>query len=269
MKKFIIPALAILSFLTMGSNPAFAVAKEWQLGFQDAASPVAERIHHFHDMLLWIITIITIFVMGLLLYVMIRFRAGANPVPSKTSHNVMLEIIWTVVPVVILIIIVIPSLQLLFFGDRTPNPEMTLKVTGNQWFWSYEYPDQEGINFSSYMIPENEIDASKGQIRLLSTDNPIVLPVDTNIQILATAADVLHAFTVPALGFKTDAIPGHVNETWVRITKPGTYYGQCSELCGKDHAFMPIEVRAVSKEDFKKWSDAAKKDVAAANKLLK
>src|SRR5262249_1028028 len=151
-------------------------------------------------------------------------------------------IIWTVVPVLILLIIAVPSFRLLYFTDRTPNPEMTLKVTGYQWYWGYEYPDNAGVNFLAYMVPEKEIDESKGQIRLLSTDNPVVLPVDTNIQILTTAADVIHSFAVPALGIKIDAMPGHTNETWVRITKPGIYYGQCSELCGKDHAYMPIEV---------------------------
>jgi cytochrome c oxidase subunit 2 len=148
----------------------------------------------------------------------------------------------------------IKSFPLLYYIDRSHEPEMTLKATGYQWYWGYEYPDQGGINFQSYMIPDKEIDKSKGQLRLLSTDNPVVLPVDTNIQILTTAADVIHAFAMPALGVKIDAIPGRINETWVRITKPGIYYGQCSELCGKDHAFMPIEIHAVSREEFNAWA---------------
>lgn len=229
-------------------------AHPWQLSFQDAASPSAEHQHNFHNFLLYIITGITLFVLALLLYVIIRFNKRSNPVPSQISHNVMIEIIWTVIPIVILIIIAVPSFKLLYFTDRTPNPEMTLKVTGYQWYWGYEYPDQNGINFLSYMIPDKDIDPAMNQHRLLSTDNAVVLPIDTNIQILTTAADVIHAFAVPALGVKIDAMPGHLNETWVRINKPGTYYGQCSELCGKDHAYMPIEIKAVTKEEFAAWT---------------
>lgn len=233
------------------------------LGLQAAASPVAERINDFHNLLLWIIGGITLFVTALLLYVMVRFNAKANPTPAKFTHNVVLEVAWTVIPVIILIIIMVPSLKLLYYSDRTTTPEMTLKVTGYQWYWGYEYPDHDGINFMSYMIPDDKIDAEKGQLRLLSTDNAVVLPIDTDIQILVTAADVLHAFAVPAFGIKTDAVPGRTNETWVRITKPGTYYGQCSELCGKDHAFMPIEIRAVTKEEFEEWLVTAKQEFAS------
>lgn len=250
---------ALAAVFTLLAGPALADGMHpYQLGFQDAVTPVAERIHSFHNMMLWIISGITVFVMILLLIVIVRFNARANPVPSSTTHNVPLEIVWTVVPVLILIIIAVPSLKLLYFTDRVVDPEMTLKVTGNQWNWSYEYPDYEGLSFTSVMIPTKELDASKGQKRLLSVDNPIVLPVDTTVQIVVTASDVLHSFAMPAFGVKTDAVPGRLNETWARITKPGTYYGQCSELCGKDHAFMPIEVRAVSKEDFQAWAEAAK-----------
>jgi cytochrome c oxidase subunit 2 len=253
----------LLALLTAGfalyAMPAFAThAHPWQYNFQEAASPSAERIQEFHMVLLWIITIITIFVLCLLLYVAIRYNRRANPTPSQVSHNVLIEIIWTVIPVLILLGIAVPSFRLLYYTDRTTEAEMTLKVTGYQWYWGYEYPDQGGINFLSYMIPEKDIDASKGQLRLLSTDAHLVLPVDTNIRILVTAADVIHAFALPALGVKIDAMPGHTNETWVRITKPGTYYGQCSELCGKDHAYMPIEVRAVSKEEFNAWVETMK-----------
>jgi len=260
---------ATLAATILTSAAAQAAPKNWEIGFQDAASPSAEHIHHFHNMMLVIITLITLFVMGLLITVIVRFNAKANPVPSKVAHNTMLEVVWTVIPVVILIIVLIPSLQLLYFGNRTVDPEMTLKVTGYQWYWGYEYPDQGGVNFTANIIPDKDIDPSKGQIRLLSTDNPIVLPVDTNVQILVTGADVIHAFTVPALGFKTDAVPGKTNETWVRITKPGVYFGQCSELCGTNHGYMPIEVRAVSKEDFAAWSAKAKDDLEGAYKLLK
>jgi cytochrome c oxidase subunit 2 len=267
MKKQSFWLLAILLGVVSASGAAMASgAVDWQLGFQEAASPVAERIHNFHTMLLYIITAITLFVTALLVIVMIRFNAKANPKPSLFAHNTPIEILWTVVPVLILIAIAIPSMRLLYYGDRTAEPEMTLKVTGNQWYWSYEYPDQGNIAVTSYMLKDNEIDPAKGQKRLLSTDNPIYLPVDTNIQLLVTAADVLHAFTVPALGFKIDAVPGRINESWTRITKPGVYYGQCSELCGKDHAFMPVEIHAVSKEEFAEWVVAQQGGTPAAAK---
>ena len=240
--------------------PAAADAVNWQLGFQAPASPVAERLQDFHNFLLWIITGITIFVTLLLAYVLIRFNKRANPVPAKFTHNVLIEVIWTAIPVLILIVIIIPSFKLLYYTDQVENPEMTLKVTGYQWYWGYEYPDQDGINFLSYMVPEAEIKADQGQKRLLSTDNAVILPVDTTIQVLVTAADVLHAFAVPALGVKIDAVPGRTNETWMRITKPGVYYGQCSELCGKDHAYMPIEIHAVSKEEFDAWVIKSKEE---------
>lgn len=237
-------------------------AKPYQMGLQDPASPVAQRMYDFHNLLMYLITFIVVFVAGLMVYVMIRFRAKANPVPSKVTHNTPLEIMWTLIPTLILFAIAFPSFKLLYYADRIEQPEMTLKVTGNQWYWDYEYPDHEGLSFSSYMIPDEEIKAEEGQIRNLSTDNIVVLPVDTNIQIIVTAGatDVLHAFAVPAFGIKTDAVPGRLNETWVRITKPGTYYGQCSELCGKAHAFMPIEVKAVSKEEFDEWLVKAKEE---------
>ncbi|MBU0800701.1 MAG: cytochrome c oxidase subunit II [Alphaproteobacteria bacterium] len=233
------------------------------LGMPEAATPVAERIHDFHNLLLWIITAITVFVMILLLIIIVRFNSKANPKPAQFTHNVGLEVAWTVIPVIILIIIAVPSLKLLYYGDRTHTPEMTLKVTGYQWYWGYEYPDHEGLSFMAYMVPDDQIDASKGQHRLLSTDNEVVLPIDTDIQILVTAADVLHSFAVPAFGIKTDAVPGRTNETWVRITKPGVYFGQCSELCGKDHGFMPIQIRAVTKEEFEAWLITAKEEFAS------
>lgn len=266
MKKTCLPTAAAfaagLLFLSLPALAAGAPVAE-ALGMPEAASPVAERIHEFHNLLLWIITAITVFVMALLLIVILRFNAKANPKPAQFSHNVPLEIAWTVIPVLILIVIAVPSLQLLYYGDRTKTPEMTLKVTGYQWYWGYEYPDHDGIAFLANMIPDKDIDPAKGQLRLLSTDNEIVLPVDTDIQILVTAADVLHSFAVPALALKTDAVPGRTNETWVRITKPGMYYGQCSELCGKNHGFMPIQIRAVSKEEFQQWLVTAKEEFAS------
>lgn len=240
--------------------------QQTQLGFNDAASPQMKRLVAFHDDLLMpIITITTIFVLALLLVTMVRFNSHANKEPSSTTHNVPLEILWTIVPVIILIVIAVPSFKLLFYLSKTPETEMTLKVTGYQWYWGYEYPDQEGINFLSYMIPDEDINEKKGQRRLLSTDNPVVLPIDTNIEIIITAADVLHAWTVPAFGVKKDAVPGRLNQTWVRIDEPGTYFGQCSEICGINHAFMPIEIKAVSKEEFKRWLNKAKKEFAAVD----
>ena len=255
-----------LLFLTVLMAAIFAIidpsmASEplpWQKGLQPAATPVMERINEFHNMLFIVITLISVFVIGLMGFILIRFNAKANPEPSKTTHNTMIEVIWTVVPVVILILIAIPSLKLLYFQDRVENPDMTIKVVGYQWYWGYEYPDHEDLSFNAYMIADEDIDGSLDQRRLLSTDNQLVLPVDTNIQILVTAADVLHAFAVPAFGIKTDAVPGRINETWIRVEKEGTYYGQCSELCGKGHAFMPSEVRVVSKEDFNAWVEFAK-----------
>lgn len=237
------------------TTPAFATLGQPVPGgidLQEAASPVKEQMHWFHDSLLMpIISAIVLFVFVLLLIVIIRFNAKANPVPSKTSHNVMLEVIWTLVPVLILIVVAIPSMKLLYFVDRTHDAEMTVKVTGYQWYWGYEYPDNKIENFMSNMIADKDIKA--GQVRLLETDAPLVLPVDTNVRILTTASDVIHSWAVPALGVKLDAIPGRLNETWVRIDKEGTFYGQCSQLCGQNHAFMPIQIRAVSKAAFAEW----------------
>ncbi len=260
----IFTGIALLAFSAI-INPALAIAPvDWQMGFQEASSSSAGRIQDFHNLLLWIIIAIVIFVFILLVIVVLRFNAKANPKPAKFTHNVPLEVAWTVIPVLILLIIAVPSFRVLYENDRIEKPEMTLKITGYQWYWGYEYPDHEDLSFNSYMIPDDEIDTSKGQLRLLSTDNVVVLPIETNIQILVTAADVIHAFAMPALGIKIDAIPGRTNETWVRIDKVGTYYGQCSELCGKDHSYMPVEIRAVTKEDFKKWLISAKKEFASA-----
>lgn len=223
-----------------------------QLNFQDAASPVMEKVHDFHNLLLPIITGITVFVMVLLLWVIVRYNRRANPVPSKTTHHTGLEIAWTLIPVLILLVIIVPSMRLLYFADKAPNADMTIKAIGMQWYWKYEYPDHGNFTFDSYMLKDEEAKA-QGKPRLLSTDNYIVLPVDTAVRILVTAGDVLHSFAVPALGVKKDAVPGRTNETWTKITKPGLYYGQCSELCGSGHGFMPIAIRAVPKDEFAAW----------------
>ncbi|MSO75618.1 MAG: cytochrome c oxidase subunit II [Alphaproteobacteria bacterium] len=242
--------------IAIASSVEAAVPLPWQMNFQPAASPVMERIEQFHNMLLVVTVLITLFVMGLLLYVMVRFRASRNPVPSKTTHHTLIEVLWTVLPIVILVGIAIPSFRLLYYTDRTAEAEMTLKIIGSQWYWSYEYPDHGNLSFDSVMIPDKDI--KPGQHRLLEVDNRIVLPVDTNIRLLMTATDVLHAWAVPAFGVKLDTVPGRINETWVRITREGVYYGQCSELCGVGHAYMPIAVEAVSKEKFEAWAKKAK-----------
>ncbi len=245
--------LAIAALFMLGTiGAAFAGAPaDWQLGLQEAASPQKAMMEDFHNLLLVVITVITLFVLGLLIYVMVRFNAKRNPTPSRTAHNTLIEVVWTVVPVLILLVIAIPSFRLLYFIDRAENPEMTLVVRGYQWYWGYEYPDQQIPEFASNMV--QDADLQPDQVRLLSVDNPVVLPVDTDIQILVTAGDVLHSWAIPAFGLKRDAVPGRMNETWVRIDREGTYYGQCSELCGINHAFMPIEIRAVSREAFNQW----------------
>ena len=223
----------------------------WQMNFQAAATPVAEKLHELHNWLLVVITLITLFVMGLLLYVMVRFRESRNPVPSKTAHNTLIEVLWTVVPVLILVGIAIPSFRLLYLQDRIENADMTIKAIGRQWYWSYEYPDHGNFTFDSYMV--KDADLKPDQMRLLEVDNAVVVPVDTNVRLYTTASDVLHAWTIPAFGIKIDAVTGRLNESWFRVTKPGIYYGQCSELCGVGHAFMPITVKAVSKAEFDQW----------------
>lgn len=249
------------SFANMGMEP-------WGIDLQHSASPIKDRIHDFHTILLWVISAIVLLVMVLMLIIMLRFNAKANPTPSKTTHNFMLEVIWTALPVVILIGIAIPSIQLLYYEDRTIDADMTIKVEGRQWYWHYSYlSDEEGedLEFDAYLIPEKDIDTSKGQMRLLSTDNQLVLPIDTDIEILVTAGpeDVLHSYAMPAFGIKMDAVPGRINQTWVRISKEGRYYGQCSELCGQGHAYMPSEVVAVSKQEYAAWLDAAKSGTVA------
>ncbi len=260
--------MAAAGFLVGFATPASAeqglgMARPWQITFQDAVSPVMERIDSFHDLLFWIITLITLFVLALLVYVIIKFNETANPVPSKTTHNTFIEVVWTVVPIIILVVIAVPSFKLLFYMDKHENPDMTLKVIGHQWYWSYEYPDHGGFTFVSQMIAEEDL--QPGQPRLLAVDNSVVLPIDTNIRILQTAEDVIHNWAMPAMGLKMDTVPGRMNENWVRITKVGDYYGQCSELCGVGHAFMPIHIKAVSKTDYAAWVAQAQKEFAKAD----
>lgn len=244
-------------------DPAYGQPIPKGIDLQTGVTPVKEAMHHFHVAapfgVLWVAVAISVFVFLLLIWVVVRYNSKANPTPSKTSHNTLIEVIWTAVPILILLAIAIPSLKLLYYTERSPEgTEMTLKVIGHQWYWEYVYPDHNGITFSAYMKKKEEL--KEGEPRLLETDRRVILPVDTNIKLQVTAADVLHSFAVPAFGVKRDAVPGRLNETWVRITRPGVYYGQCSELCGADHAYMPIAIEAVSKEAFAAW---VKKEQAA------
>ena len=266
MKKFIITLL-----ISLISLPAFANQPEkWQLSFQEPASQTMRDIVWFHDyMLLPIIVAISAFVLFLMLYVMVRFRESRNPIPSKRTHNVVVEIIWTLVPCLILIVMAVPSFKVLYSQDTIPKADVTIKAIGYQWYWGYEYPD-ENIIFDSYMIEEEDL--KEGQPRLLAVDNVVVVPVNKVVKVLITANDVLHAWALPSFGVKRDAMPGRINETWFKAEKVGTYYGQCSELCGIKHAFMPIEVRVVSDEDYQAWLSDAKikfaKDESLINKNL-
>ncbi len=245
--------LSFFAFFMTSVVYADGIPENWQMWYQDAASPVMERVNEMHIMLMWIITPILIFVTAILAVTLYRFREKKNPKPSKTTHNVPLEIIWTLIPVIIVGAIAFPSIKLIYFMDKTEKAEMTVKVIGHQWYWEYDYPDHD-ISFDSFMLNRDQL--KEGQIRNLDVDKQVVLPVDTNVRILATSVDVLHSWAVPSFGIKQDTIPGRIRETWVRINKPGIYYGQCSELCGKDHGFMSIAVRAVSKEDFEAWVKA-------------
>src|SRR3954470_19562221 len=235
----------------------------WQMGFQQAATPVMENIVWFHDFLLWLIVAITLFVLALLAIVVARFNSRANPTPSRTTHNTLLEVMWTLVPVIILVAIAVPSFKLLFLELTIPQADVTVKATGKQWFWSYSYPDSK-FEFDSLMVQAKDL--KPGQPRLLAVDNELVVPVNKIVRVLTTGSDVIHAFAVPAFGVKIDAIPGRINETWFKAEREGMYYGQCSELCGKDHAFMPIAVRVVNEAEYGAWLEQAKKKFAIDDK---
>ena len=226
----------------------------WQIGLQESATPVMDNIIWFHDFLLYIVTGIAGFVLVLLVVVMIRFNARANPIPSRTTHNSLLEVAWTIIPIVILLVIAVPSFKLLFYQLDPPAADLTVKATGKQWYWSYSYPDNGNFEFDSLLV--READRQKMQPeppRLLGVDNEMVVPVNKIVHVITTGADVIHSFTVPSFGIKIDAVPGRINETWFKATREGVYYGQCSELCGKDHAFMPIAVRVVNEQAFAAW----------------
>jgi len=261
LKNILAGVTALLCLLAVGSADTLAGQPvPWQVGFQDAGSPLMAELNSFHNMLMVIITVITLFVMGLLIYVMVRFNAKANPTPSKTTHNTVLEVLWTVIPIVILVGIAIPSFKLLYYQNTIPEADMTIKAIGSQWYWTYEYPD-EGFTFDA--LPVDKADIGPDQIYLLSVDNDIVVPAGKVVRVIVTANAVLHSFAVPSLGFKVDAVPGRLNETWFYVNEPGMYYGQCSELCGAGHSFMPIAVRAVTQADYDAWLTTAREEFAS------
>ncbi|TDQ35853.1 cytochrome c oxidase subunit 2 [Phyllobacterium brassicacearum] len=274
MKKNIVTLMGVLSGLLSAGTAYAAQPEPWQMTFQPAASAIMEQIIWFERYTLWFIIPITLFVMVLLAWVMIRYRASANPVPSKTSHNTAVEIVWTVGPVVILLFLAIPSFQLLTAQYSPEEPKMTIKATGYQWYWGYEYQVGDApVSFDSVLLKDADRAAlgkedRKAFPRLLAVDNEMVVPVNTTVRLLVTGADVIHSFSMPAFGVKMDAITGRSNETWFKADKEGMYYGQCSQICGKDHAYMPIAIHVVSQEQYDTWFAAAGKDLPGAYKAL-
>ena len=266
MTKCVAAFLVFLGGLLLGHAAPAAAEKSagvplpWQMNFQPSATPVMAGIWDFWIIVLVVITLITAFVLMLLLYAMWRFSAKRNPTPSKTSHNTVLEVIWTTVPVLILMLIAIPSFKLHYFLDVVPDSQLTIKAIGSQFFWTHKYPDQD-ISFDSIMIADEDLE--EGQLRLLEVDNRVVIPVDTTVRLIVTASDVIHSWAVPAFGVKIDAIPGRLNEVWIRSDYEGVYYGQCSELCGAGHGYMPVAVEVVSQGAFDAWVAKTKAELAA------
>jgi len=257
-------AVAVSALVTSGA--AFAELGQpapWEWRLQQSGAPVMDRIESFHNGLMVVITLITLFVLALLITVMVRFNARANPVPSRTTHNTLIEVAWTLIPVLILVGIAVPSFRLLFLQLNLPKADLTVKATGKQWFWSYSYPDNGKFEFDSLLACDETREKCQAP-RLLAVDNEMVVPVNKVVRVQTTGADVIHSFAVPAFGIKIDAIPGRLNETWFKATQTGRYRGQCSELCGKDHAFMPIVVHVVTDQEFSAWLDDAKKKYASA-----
>jgi cytochrome c oxidase subunit 2 len=259
---FVVTSVAVFAggAVAYAANEATGQPHPWQLGLQAGVTPVMDDIIWFHDFLVWLTAAIALFVLVLLVVVVVKFNARANPVPSRTTHNTFIEVIWTVVPVLILVAVAVPSFRLLFYQLNTPKADLTIKATGKQWFWSYNYPDQK-FEFDSVMVQTKDL--KPGQPRLLTVDNELVVPVNKVVRVQTTGADVIHSWAVPSFGVKIDAIPGRLNETWFKAEREGTYYGQCSELCGRDHAFMPIVVHVVSDKDYAAWLEQAKKKYAS------
>jgi cytochrome c oxidase subunit 2 len=264
LKRLAAVAAVITACLALGSEAAFAGVGQpspWQMGFQQSATPVMDNIAWFHDFLLWLIVAIAVFVLILLVIVFVKFNAKANPTPSRTTHNTLLEVAWTLVPVVILVAIAVPSFKLLFLQLNIPQSDITIKATGKQWYWTYSYPDAK-FEFDSVLACD-QARLKCEQPRLLAVDNELVVPVNKTIRVQVIGAEVIHAFAVPSFGIKIDAVPGRLNETWFKATREGMYYGQCSELCGRDHAYMPIAVRVVNERDYATWLEQAKRKFAS------
>jgi cytochrome c oxidase subunit II len=242
------------------AQPIVGVPHDWQMGFPPSYTPLMDRVESLHDLLLVIITLISLFVLGLLLYVMWRFHESRNPAPNVITHNTVLEIAWTIIPILILVVIAIPSFRLLYYGDKAQDAAFTIKVTGHQWYWQYEYPDQGNLSIDSRILAEADRAKLKpNEPRLLAVDEDMVIPANTTVRIIGTAADSMHGWTVWGFGIKKTVIPGRLNEGWINVPKEGIYFGQCSQICGNGHAYMPIAVRVVAKADFDKWVDSKKK----------
>ena len=255
MKSILSVFFIFISFELYGKQ-----ATDWQLSFQNPATDLMGSVVGLHNIILIVMTLITLFVLFLLFYVSFRFSAKRNPIPSTTTHNTVVEVLWTAIPIVILVVLAIPSFKLLYQQEKSENYDMTVKVIGHQWYWEYEYPDHGDFYFESYMVQEQDLE--EGDLRLLTVDNPLVIPANKNIQILITAGDVLHSWAVPSMGLKTDAVPGRLNETWVNVKEPGIYRGQCSEICGSGHGFMPVVVKVLPEREFMAWANEAKNNYA-------
>ena len=242
------------------AQPIVGVPHDWQVSFPPSFTPVMDRVESLNDLLLVIISLICAFVLVLLLYAVVRFHASRNPMPTTTTHNTVLEIAWTVIPILILVIIAIPSFRLLYYSDKAVDPAFTVKVTGNQWYWTYNYPDQGDFTVESRILPEADRLKQKPQVpRMLAVDEEMVIPKGTTIRIIGTAADSMHGWTVPGFGIKKTVIPGRLNEGWINVRDEGFYFGQCSQICGNNHSFMPIAIRVVSQDEFNKWVEQKKK----------
>ncbi len=255
MKSILSIFFFLISFELYGKQ-----ATDWQLSFQNPATDLMGSVVGLHNIILIVMTLVTLFVLFLLFYVSFRFSAKRNPIPSTTTHNTVVEVLWTAIPIVILVVLAIPSFKLLYQQEKSENYDMTVKVIGHQWYWEYEYPDHGDFYFESYMVQEQDLE--EGDLRLLTVDNPLVIPANKNIQILITAGDVLHSWAVPSMGLKTDAVPGRLNETWVNVKEPGIYRGQCSEICGSGHGFMPVVVKVLPEREFMAWANEAKNNYA-------
>jgi len=262
-RRLLFIAASAIFGVSLASKAMAGQPVPWQLGMQDAATQVMSRLSGFHDFVTILSVAITVFVLALILYIALRFNAKANPVSSNTTHNKYLEVLWTLIPTLILVAMAIPSFRLMYYMDRVENAEITIKAIGHQWYWSYVYPDHDDLTFDAFVLEDDELE--EGQPRLLATDTAVVVPVNKTVRVLVTSTDVLHAWAIPAFGAKIDAIPGRLNETWFHAEREGTYYGQCSELCGTNHAMMPITVKVVSDEAYAAWLKEAKEEYATNN----